>query len=52
MQMIYNSPTTASSNSRRNGHHLMNAGGYEIVDKNAQRKSSSTANLPNDSART
>ena len=54
MQMIYNSPNYCVVEfAPQAGHHLMNAGGYgEIVDKNVSAKSSSTANLPNDSART
>jgi hypothetical protein len=36
--MIYNSPNYCVVNLRRRPTHLMNAGGYEIVDKNAQRE--------------
>ena len=39
MQMIYNSPNYCVVEfAPQAGHHLMNAGGYEIVDKNAQRE--------------
>ncbi|MGU7771393.1 MULTISPECIES: BTH_I0359 family protein [unclassified Burkholderia] len=39
MQMIYNSPNYCVVEfPPQAGHHAMNAGGYEIVDKNAQRE--------------
>ncbi|ABC36585.1 MULTISPECIES: BTH_I0359 family protein [Burkholderia] len=39
MQMIYNSPNYCVVEfPPQDGHHAMNSGGYEIVDKNAQRE--------------
>ncbi|AEA62210.1 MULTISPECIES: BTH_I0359 family protein [Burkholderia] len=39
MQMIYNSPNYCVVEfAPQVGHHAMNSGGYEIVDKNAQRE--------------
>jgi hypothetical protein len=39
MQMIYNSPNYCVVEfPPQNGHRVMNAGGYEIVDKHAQRE--------------